>query len=50
MAVLRLHAAVSWPRNGCTILAELSERITQMQYLLQFPWRTSQNSVKPKFA
>jgi hypothetical protein len=34
VAILRLHAAVSWLRNDCTILAELSQRITQLQYLL----------------
>jgi len=34
VAVLRLHAAVSLPRNDCTILAELGERITQLQYFL----------------
>jgi hypothetical protein len=46
VAVLRLHAAVSWLRNDCTILAELGERITQLQYLLQLSLRTSENSVK----
>jgi hypothetical protein len=50
VAVLRLHAAVSWLRNDCTILAELGERITQLQYLLQLPLRTLENSVKAKFA
>jgi hypothetical protein len=35
VAVLRLHAAVSLPRNDCTILAELGERITQLQYFLR---------------
>jgi hypothetical protein len=35
VAVLRLHAAVSWPRNSCTILAEPGECLTQLQYLLQ---------------
>ena len=34
VAVLRLHAAVSLPRNDCTILAELGERVTQLQNLL----------------
>jgi hypothetical protein len=48
VAVLRLHAAVSLPRNDCTILAELGERITQLQYLLQLSLRTSENSVKWK--
>jgi hypothetical protein len=48
--VLRLHAAVSWLRNDCSILAELGERVTQLQYLLQLSLRTSQNSVKAKFA
>jgi hypothetical protein len=43
VAVLRLHAAVSWLRNDCTILAELGERITQLQYFLQLSLRTSQN-------
>ena len=38
MAVLRLYAAVSWL---LTILAERGERITQLQYLLQFSLRTS---------
>jgi hypothetical protein len=32
--VLRLHAAVSLPRNDCTILAELGERITKSQYFI----------------
>ena len=41
VAVLRLHAAVSWLRNDCTILAELGERITQLQYFLQLSLRTS---------
>jgi hypothetical protein len=34
VAVLGLHAAVSLPRNDCTILAELGERVTQLQNLL----------------
>jgi hypothetical protein len=34
VAVLCLHAAVTWLRNDCTILAELGERITQLQYFL----------------
>ncbi len=34
VAVLRLHAAVCWPRNEYTILAEVDERITQLKYLL----------------
>jgi hypothetical protein len=50
VASLRLHAAVSWLRNDCTILAELGERITQMQYLLQLSWRTSEKPQKAKFA
>src|SRR5215212_1128853 len=50
VAVLRPHATVSWPRNDCTILAELGERITQLQYLLQLSLRTSENSVQAKFA
>jgi hypothetical protein len=50
IAVLHSYAAVSWLRNDCTILAELSERITQLQYLLQLSLRTSENSVKGKFA
>ena len=50
MAVLRLYAAASWLRNACTILAERGERITQLQYLLQLSLRTSENSVKAKFA
>jgi len=49
VAVLRLHAAVSWLRNDCTILAELGERITQLQYLFQLSSQTSVNSVKAKF-
>src|SRR5215212_3746859 len=49
VAVLRPHATVSWPRNDCTILAELGERITQLQYLLQLSLRTSENAVKGKF-
>ena len=50
MAVLRLHAAVSWLRNDCTILADPGERITQLQYLLHLSLRTSENSVSAKFA
>jgi hypothetical protein len=37
-------------RNERSILAELTERITQLQYLLQLSLRTSQNSVNAKFA
>jgi hypothetical protein len=29
-----LHVAVCWPRNEYTILAEVDERITQLQYFL----------------
>src|SRR5918995_5677351 len=47
---LRLHAAVSSLRNDCTILVELDERITQLQYLLQLSWRTSEKPQKAKFA
>jgi hypothetical protein len=43
VTVLRLHAAVCWLRNDCTILAERSERITQLQYLLHLSLRTSEN-------
>jgi hypothetical protein len=50
VAILRLHAAASLPRNDCTILAELGERITQLQYLLHFFLRTSENSVYANFA
>ena len=58
VALLRLHAAVSSPRNDCTILAELGERITQLQYLLHFlcelpripKRRSSQNDLKANFA
>ena len=49
VAVLRLHAAVSLPRNDCTILAELSERITQLQYLLQLSLRTSEKAHSTQF-
>src|SRR5215211_7656164 len=49
-SVLHLYAAVSWPRNDCTILAELSERITQLQYLFQLSWRTSENAQNANFA
>src|SRR5918995_648427 len=35
VAVLHHHAAVSWLRNGCIILTEPGEPITQMSYLLQ---------------
>jgi hypothetical protein len=49
IAVLHSYAAVSWLRNDCTILAELSERITQLQYLLLISLRTSQNAVNAKF-
>jgi hypothetical protein len=41
---------VPWLRNDRTILAELSERITQLQYLLQLSLRTSENAVHAKFA
>jgi hypothetical protein len=50
VAVLCLHAAVTWLRNDCTILAELGERITQLQYLLQLSLRTTENAVIAKFA
>jgi hypothetical protein len=50
VAVLRLHAAVSWLRNSYTILAEPGGRITQLQYLLQLSSPTSENAVKAKFA
>jgi hypothetical protein len=50
VAVLRLHAAVTWLRNDYNILAELYERITQLQYLSQVSSRTSENSVRAKFA
>ena len=49
VAVLRLHAAVSLPRNDCTILAELGERITQLQYLLQFSLRTAEKTYSTHF-
>jgi hypothetical protein len=49
VAVLRLYAAVSSLRNDCTILAELGERITQLQYLLQLSVRTSENASSTKF-
>jgi hypothetical protein len=49
VAVLRLHEAVASLRNDCTILVELGERITQLQYLLQLSLRTSENAVKTKF-
>jgi hypothetical protein len=50
VAVLRLHAAVSWLRNDCTILAELGERITQLQYLLQLSLRTSEKTQSTHFS
>jgi hypothetical protein len=49
VAVLRLHAAVCWPRNEYTILAEVDERITQLQYLLQLSLRTSENAQNAYF-
>jgi hypothetical protein len=36
--------------NRCNIPLYRGGRITQMQYLLQLSWRTSENSVKAKFA
>jgi len=49
VAVLHLHAAVSWLRNSYTILAEPGERITQLQYLLQLSFRTSENTQNRNF-
>jgi hypothetical protein len=49
VAVLRLHAAVSWLRNDCTILAQFGERITQLQYLSQLSLRTVENSFTAQF-
>jgi hypothetical protein len=60
VAVLRLHAAVSWLRNYCTIPAVRGERITQLQYLYNFLCEvlgtpsmrssTSEKAQKAKFA
>ena len=50
VAVLRLYAAVCWPRNAYIILLCEGWRITQMQYLLQLSSPTSENAVKAKFA
>jgi hypothetical protein len=50
VAVLRLHAALFWLRNDYTLLAERGERNAQLQYLLHFSLRTSENSVMAKFA
>jgi hypothetical protein len=49
VAVLRLHAALFWLRNDYTLLAERGERNAQLQYLLHFSLRTSENAVKAKF-
>jgi hypothetical protein len=53
VAVLRLRAAVTWLCNDYIISAELYERITQLQYLLQISQissRTSEKAVTAKFA
>jgi hypothetical protein len=50
VAVLRLHAALFWLRNDYTLLAERGERNAQLQYLLHFSLRTSENSVYANFA
>jgi hypothetical protein len=49
VAVLRLHAAVCWLRNDCTILTELGERITQLQYLLHLSLRAAENTLQANF-
>ena len=50
VAVLRLYAAVCWPRNAYIILLCEGWRITQLQYLLRLSWWTSEKAVYAKFA
>ena len=46
---LLLPRRSSWLRNDCTMLAELRERITQLQYLLQLSLRTAEKVQKTNF-
>jgi hypothetical protein len=50
VAVLRPHVESSYHVTSAEYSGESSERITQLQYFLQLSMRTSENSVKAKFA